>query len=222
MPNNARVPHVERGGRGLLVLACLLLGACMRVSGVTPHGPTASDGVAAAAEQPLAPGDALRLSFSAEPQFNGEYAIDETGTAALPLLGARVVTGSPAPRIKQDLVAEYAERTRNEDVQVVYLRRVRVLGQVRNPGLYRVDPTMSFGDAVALAGGAADDGDLEKVSLFRDGTEVAEGLDVREQLAVHSGDQIYVPKTRWLSRYGSVLVGATISAMATIIAFSLR
>ena len=167
------------------------------------------------------PGDALRLSFSGEPQLNGEYAIDETGTVALPLLGARVVTGRPAPVVKEELIEEYGKKTRNEDVQVVYLRRVRVLGEVRSPGLYRVDPTMSFGDALALAGGASADGNLEKVSLVRDGEEIARGIDVRGPVAatVQSGDQIYVPKTSWLSRYGAVVVGASISALGAIIAW---
>ena len=37
--------------------------------------------------------------------------------------------------------------------------------------------------------------------------------------AIRSGDQIYVPKTSWFSRYAAVLIGATISALGAIIAF---
>ena len=58
--------------------------------------------------------------------------------------------------------------------------------------------------------------------LVRDGEEVAEGLDVTRSVstAVHSGDQIYVPKTSWFSRYGAIIIGATVAGIATIVAFA--
>ena len=112
--------------------------------------------------------------------------------------------------------------TRNQAVQLAYLRRVRVLGEVRSPGLYHIDPTMTFDDAIALAGGTNSEGNLKSVTLVRDGEEVAKGLDVTRSVstAVHSGDQIYVPKTSWLSRNGAVIIGATIAGIATIVAFA--
>ncbi len=175
-----------------------------------------------AEDLPLMPGDAIRVSFSREPELNGEFEIDETGTVSLPLLGARIVVDRPAVAVKAELADEYAGRTRNQSVQVVYLRRIRVLGEVRSPGLYRVDPTMTFDDAIALAGGASSQGNLKNVSLVRDGEEMAKGLDVTRSVAatVYSGDQIYVPKTSWLSRNGAIIIGATIAALGTIIAFS--
>ena len=142
----------------------------------------------------------------------------------LPLLGSRVVTERLAPEVKEELIREYGERTRNQSVQVVYLRRVRVLGEVRNPGLYHVDPTMTFEDALALAGGASGVGNLKNVSLVRGGERIASGLDVSRSVAaaIQSGDQIYVPKTSWFSRYGAVMIGATISALGVIIAFGVQ
>ena len=206
--------------RVAVLLACALLAGCATTHGSGPGADALLAGQDGQA-QPLVPGDAIRLSFSGEPGLNGQYSIDETGSVALPLLGARKVTDSPAPEVKEALARAYRERTRNQDVQVVYLRRVRVLGEVRNPGLYHVDPTMTFDDALALAGGAATDGDLKNVSLVRGGVEIADGLDVSRSVAagLHSGDQIYVPKTRWISRYGSVVVGASITALGAIIAW---
>jgi protein involved in polysaccharide export with SLBB domain len=173
-------------------------------------------------EMPLAPGDAVKLSFSREPELNGSYTIDESGLANLPLLGQRQLIDRPAAQAKEELAAEYAERVRNQSVQVTYTRRVRVLGEVRNPGLYQVDPTMTFDDAIALAGGATNEGNLENVRLIRQGEEIVEGLDVSRSVAasIESGDQLYVPKTSWFSRYGAVLIGATISAIGVILAFT--
>jgi polysaccharide export outer membrane protein len=171
---------------------------------------------------PLAPGDEIRVSFSEEVELNGQFPIDETGTVSLPLLGSVKATDLPAPALKEDLLREYQSRTRNQAVQVVYLRRVRVLGEVRAPGLYFVDPTMTFDDAIALAGGATEVGNLENVRLVRGGQEVVEGLDVSMSIpaAIQSGDQIFVPKISWFSRYGAVLIGAGISALGVILAFA--
>ena len=179
---------------------------------------------AAGSSAPLTPGDAIRLAFSREPGLDGDYPIDETGTVSLPLLGPRLVTDRPAPTVKDALTQEFTEHTRNQAVQVVCLRRVRVLGEVRNPGLYRIDPTMSFDDVLAMAGGATNNGDLKNVSLIRAGVVLADKLDARRSINVdvHSDDQIYVPKTSWISRYGAVLAGATIGAVGAIIAWGLR
>ena len=175
-----------------------------------------------AMDLPLMPGDAIRVSFSEEPELNGEFTIDETGTISLPLLGARIVVDQSAAAVKAQLAEAYARRTRNQSIQVAYLRRVRVLGEVQRPGLYYIDPTMTFDDAIALAGGSNSAGNLKKVTLVRDGEEVAEGLDVTRSVsaAVHSGDQIYVPKTSWFSRYGAIIIGATVAGIATVIAFA--
>lgn len=207
-------------GMCCLILAVITQAAC---AGTSTRGPDAAAMLASQSveAQPLQPGDAIRLSFSREPVLNGQFSIDETGLIVLPLLGSRPVTDRPAPELKEDLVREYEGQTRNQSVQVVYLRRVRVLGEVRSPGLYHVDPTMTFDDALALAGGASSDGNLENVSLVRDGEEIVEGLDVSRSVAagIQSGDQIYVPKTSWLSRYGAALAGATIGALGAIIAW---
>ncbi len=112
---------------------------------------------------------------------------------------------------------------RNQSVQVFYLRRVRVLGEVRDAGLYLVDPTMTLDDIIALAGGASERGNLNRVRLIRDGQTVEANLDVSRSVAatLHSGDQVYVPKTSWLSRNSAVLVGALISAVGAIVAFGI-
>ena len=102
--------------------------------------------------EPLTPGDALKLSFWREPELNGQYEIDESGTTVLPILGTRNVTALPAGELKTKLTEEYGQELRNQEVQIVLLRRVRVLGEVNRPGLYYLDATMTLGDAIALAG----------------------------------------------------------------------
>ena len=167
-PERRRAQARVTGAQRLRATGCLLALAAMAAcaSGNNPNpDQTALTESASSEDLPLMAGDAIRLSFSREPGLNGDYAIDETGTASLPLLGARTLTDRPAKTVKKDLIGEYGERTRNQSVQVVYLRRVRPLGEVRSPGLYYVDPTMTFEDVIALAGGATDDGNLRNVSI---------------------------------------------------------
>ena len=170
---------------------------------------------------PLAPGDAIRIAFWREPELNGEYPVDETGMVVLPLLGARSVSSFAPAQLKTQLTDDYAKELRTpDDVQIVLLRRVRVLGAVKEPGLFLVDPTMTLGDAVALAGGATADGKLNGIRIMRGGLEVRADLDQSTPMAEHlrSGDQILVPQKSWLSRNTTLVIGGGLSAAALIIA----
>ena len=46
---------------------------------------------------------------------------------------------------------------------------LRIVGAVRNGGLYNVDPTVTISEALAMAGGPAPQGQGDKVWVFRDG-----------------------------------------------------
>ena len=180
----------------------------------------AADSAVGALSEPLAPGDAIQLAFWREPSLSGDYPIDETGTVVLPLLGARQVTQLSPVELKRTLLEEYAQQVRNQEVRITLLRRIRILGAVKNPGLYRVDPTMTLGDALALAGGATPQGKLKGIRVFRNGQEIHSRLDINVQLLqqVRSGDQIVVPERSWFSRNGPYVIGGAISAIGIIVA----
>lgn len=216
------IKSVARGATPRIIVATFLSSVLLACGGSRSSNDSWSEPITPSVDAPLMPGDLLQVSFSREPELNGRFAIDETGTVSLPLIGDMVATEEPASEIKSVIESEYEARTRNQSVQVVYLRRIRVLGEVRNPGIYHADPTMALDDIVALAGGAETDGNLTNVSLVRDGRDFETGLDLRQGAAVdlHSGDQIFVPKTSWFSRNAAVLIGATISAIGVIVAFA--
>ena len=201
-----------------ITIAVLLLSPASRGMAQTPVFADSDRGEGAVAE-PLAPGDAIQLKFSREPDLGGEFPVDENGTVALPLLGVRTVRQRSLRELKQSLLAEYAQQIRNQEVSITMLRRVRILGAVKNPGLYKVDPTMTVVDAVALAGGATDQGKVQQAQVIRGGHEVGH-LDLNARLLpqLHSGDQIVVPERSWFSRNGVYVVAAGISAIGIIIA----
>ncbi len=170
--------------------------------------------------EPLEPGDALKLNFWREPELSGQYEIDEAGMTVLPILGARDVTTLPAGDLKRRLTDEYNQEIRNQEVQITLLRRVRVLGEVNQPGLYYLDATMTLGDAIALAGSVTSQGKQNDIRIVREGREVNSNLSLSELALeqVTSGDEILVPERSWFSRYGAILIGATISAVAFLAA----
>lgn len=148
-------------------------------------------------------GDVIRLRIWREPDLSGEFPVDVQGQVTLPKLGPMQVGGSPADSVRTKLVESYSQFLRQASVDVTVLRRVRVAGAVRNPGLFTVDPTITVGDVLVLAGGALPEGDLHHVRLVRDGVRVS-GAVARDAnigaLAVRSGDQLEVPQRSWASR----------------------
>ncbi len=174
-----------------------------------------------AADQLLRPGDVVQLRIWREPDLSGEYQVDETGTAVFPLLGAMRVTELSPAALKEQLVSGYGEYLRDPAVDVTLLRRVNVLGSVARPGLYRVDPTMTVADAIAMAGGATPAGNPDRVQLLRDGEVLTATLSRRTRIAelpVRSGDQFYVPERSWLARNSNIVAAAITGSVSLVIA----
>jgi protein involved in polysaccharide export with SLBB domain len=135
------------------------------------------------------------------------------------------VSGREPAALKREVTAGYAQYLQNPTVEIVLLRRVQILGAVRNPGLYPVDPTMTVSDALALAGGATTQGDPDRVVLIRDGQRLPVSLEGHTALAasaLRSGDQIYVDERSWLSRNTGVVTAVITCAVSLIIAFGTR
>ncbi|MFW6202311.1 MAG: hypothetical protein ACOC8B_07020, partial [Gemmatimonadota bacterium] len=84
--------------------------------------------------------------------------------------------------------------------------------------IYPVDPTMTVGDVVALAGGPVAYGDPDEVELMRGGerirTDIHQAMRI-DALAVRSGDQLFVPERSWIERHTGVLTTG-ISAVVSI------
>lgn len=159
------------------------------------------------------PGDVVRLRIWREPDMSGDYPVDAQGIATFPRLGTMNVTRFGADSLQRLLVAEYAKYLKNPSVEIVLLRRVRVVGAVKSPGVYTVDQTMRVRDVLALAGGASAEGRTDRARLDRDGTSTEIDLSASpraDERALRSGDQLSVPQRSWFAR-NTPLVAAVIS-----------
>jgi len=166
----------------------------------------------------LHPGDAVRVEVWREPDLTGEYTVDQNGVVVFPLIGERRVTGISGDSLERRLAKDYREYLESPSVNVTVLRRISILGQVHQPGLYPVDLTMNVTDALALAGGLSPLADRKKIQLVRNGQVVTDRLGAGTALAstvIRSGDQIVVEQRSWLSRNVGV-VTAALGAIVTI------
>ena len=165
-------------------------------------------------ESSLAQGDALQIYIWLEPDLSGLFVIDDEGVVTLPMLGRFPATQSSISDLRMLLIDRYSEELRNPSIEITPQRRVYILGEVNQPGMYSLDPTASLASAVALAGGASPDGDLEKLILVRGNEPILSGIDPMADListGTRSGDQIFVERRAWLERnqqwVGSAVIG---------------
>jgi polysaccharide export outer membrane protein len=186
------------------IVAALSAGHGVQAQTVAPAAPAADSALA------LRPGDAVRLRIWREPDLSGDFPVNESGVVVLPKLGPRRVVAENPDSLKAWVVRSYATFLRNPSIEVFLVRRIQVLGAVKNPGLYPIEPMMTVADAIALAGGTTPQGQSNKVELRRQGERVPGKLAGRLLIGespIRSGDQIFVPERSWISRNPGIVVG---------------
>lgn len=199
------------------ILSLTLLGLAAAGCGSTDEplpSPSPSD---IQSSYPLRPGDVIRLEIWREPTLSGEFIVNETGEVTLPKIGTLVADELTASELEATVRERYDHYLRNPSIEVVMLRRVNILGAVRAPGLYPVDPTMTLRDAVALAGGVMPNGRNDQVDLLRGGenrTVAVTGATRVGDLGLRSGDQLYVPERSWLSRNAGVVASVASTVLS--------
>jgi polysaccharide export outer membrane protein len=212
--------HVGFSLEALAVVAALSMSAPLsgqppvRTAPVTSAAPGASSATAGDADR-LRPGDVVRLRIWREPDMSGDFPVNETGIVVLPRLGPLNVIAESSGSLRARLVDAYAEFLNHRSIDVTLLRRIQVLGAVRQPGVYPVDPTMTISDVLAVAGGATTDGDPNKLELIRAGQQIPGRISRQSLISeshVRSGDQIFVPERGWARRNSGFLAAAIITA----------
>jgi polysaccharide export outer membrane protein len=174
----------------------------------------------------LRPGDAIRVTVWRNPELSGEFAIQENGTLAHPLLRDVVVTGVPLATVEGRVRERLARLESNPQFVIEPLVRITVGGEVRQPGLLRLPPGTTLSEAVALAGGVTERGRLSRVRLVRG--SVVERVDLATpsagwaQRGIHSGDQIFVERRTSVFRDYIAPAASVTSAALSLLHFFTR
>lgn len=193
---------------------CLVLGL---LSGAVSS--TAAQQVASDTGDILRAGDAVRLKIWREPDLSGDFQIDESGVATLPKLGPMHVINLTPVVLHDSLITLYSVYLKDPAIEVVHLRRINIMGAVKNPGVYTLEPTLTVEGALAMAGGNTPQGKSNDFELRRNGQQIPLKINAQTQIAalpLRSGDQIFVPERSWLSRNGAVVIAACITAAVAI------
>ncbi|GJG88456.1 hypothetical protein tb265_36370 [Gemmatimonadetes bacterium T265] len=165
----------------------------------------------------VAVGDRVRVKVWREAQYSDEYNVDAAGEIVLPRLGPVNVTGLTIGALQDTLRARYAVYLRDPAVTVTVLRRVGLQGEVRAPGLYYVDPTVTMRDVIAQGGGLTEAANPGEVEVIRNGRHlpVTAGADRAPLADLRSGDAIIVGRRSWLSR-NALAAASTLGVVVSV------
>lgn len=170
----------------------------------------------------LRPGDALRVIVFRDKELSGEYPIDSRGYVQIPGLGDILVGGltpfAARERLREQMLARGISR--EPELAVQPLLRVSVLGEVRAPGPFAVEPGTTLLQVLTRAGGPSERADLRKAQVVRDGKSIRVDLEsalagsVAGRYSLFSNDVLYVPRKRGINRE---LVGFALSGIGTLV-----
>jgi polysaccharide export outer membrane protein len=120
----------------------------------------------------IAPMDTVSVKVFKMPDLSGDYEVDLNGRISMPLIGsvyaAELTTTQLDEKLTQAFGSKYLE---NPDiavgVKVSTRRSVTVDGSVKTAGSFPVLGPISLIQAVAAAGGTAEDANPRRVAVFR-------------------------------------------------------
>ena len=174
----------------------------------------------------LRPGDALKVVVYRDKELSNEYLIDSRGQLQIPGLGVIQAAGLDPSQVKDSLRAALLARGfTNPEIAVQPLIRVSVLGEVRSPALYPVDPGTSLIQLVTIAGGPTAGANLRRTRVVREG-RVFE-VDLQSALAgsaagrvvLYSNDVVVIPKRTGFTRENVTFLLGLSTAAVTLATF---
>jgi protein involved in polysaccharide export with SLBB domain len=174
----------------------------------------------------LRQGDILQLKVYRDSELSGKYVIDARGDVQIAGLGTIRAAGLTPSQVSDRMVeAMRARGFRDPELAVTPQIRVSVLGEVRLPQLYSVDPGVSLIQLLTLAGGPGDHADLQHTRVIRDGQEFI--VDLQSALrgspagrvGLYSNDVVYIPKRGGLTRENAAFfLGLVTTGLALVTA----
>jgi polysaccharide export outer membrane protein len=156
----------------------------------------------------IQPGDLLEISVWREEYLEREVIVQPDGRISFPLVGVLDAAGSTVDEV-QVRVAERLSQYIPDPVVTVSIKEIRgnriyVLGQVKNPGQFIMNPRIDVVQALALAGGTTPFAELNDIKILRRNengqiliefryADIARGRGLQQNIVLQSGDVIIVP-----------------------------
>jgi polysaccharide export outer membrane protein len=174
----------------------------------------------------LRPGDAVKIAVFRDTELTGEYLIDSRGQLQIPGLGVIQAAGLDPDQLKTSIRQALIQLgTTNPQIAVQPLVRVSVLGEVRAPALYPVDPGISLIQLLTIAGGPTPNANLRRTRVVREGHVFEVDLEsaltgsASGRIVLYSNDVVVVPKKSGFTRETLQLVLSMTTAALSIATF---
>jgi len=212
-----------------------LLTAVIVAAGVAASGVAGT----ASAQTPAAPGDTIHADTSSRPtgtlrsgdllkirvyrdsELSGQYLIDAQGNVQMPGVGVIKAAGLDPTQITERMIEAFRARGfRTPEIAIQPLIRVSVLGEVRAPSLYPVEPGVSLIQLLTLAGGPTDRADLRKAQVIRENhvftvdLESALAGSAAGRVTLYSNDVVYLPPKHNVFSRDNIALAATLASLA--------
>ena len=172
----------------------------------------------------LRPGDVLKIVVYRDKELSDQYLIDSRGYVQIPGLGVIRAAGLDPTQVHEQLRKALEGRGFDQpELSVQPLIRVSVLGEVRSPALYPVDPGTSLIQLLTIAGGPLERAHLKKTRVVRDGRaftvdlESALGGSAAGRIVLYSNDVIVVPRKSGASRETLSFALGTLSVLLSAV-----
>lgn len=153
-------------------------------------------------------GDMLEISVWGEEALQREVKVRPDGAFSFPLAGELMAKGRTAEAIRVEIetrLSRYVpDLVATVTVTEVSGNQIFVIGQVRNPGVFVMNPELDVIQALSVAGGMGPFAALKDIRILRreggtqrvipfDYTQVLQGRDLEQNIVLRSGDVVLVP-----------------------------
>ena len=154
----------------------------------------------------IALGDSLQIVLTGGKKASFVLDVNLDGTVILPELGPVVVSGETIEEVRNKLrkliEISYVGTEVSVSLQSLAARKINILGAVKNPGTYIVNPFSTLSSVLSYAGGFENFASLRGITLIRKGKKTYFDLydllvygDRKADINIHQGDTILVGST---------------------------
>jgi len=156
--------------------------------------------------------------------------VQPDGFITVPDIGDMHVAGQTVPELTRTLTASYSKILKDPQIEVALRDFNRpyfiASGKLLRPGKYELREATTLSEGIAIAGGFTEASKHSQVWLFRrepDGRVESREINVKkmfakgnlqEDIALHSGDTIWVPQNKWSKIQGVLVPSAGVMGAA--------
>jgi len=182
------------------LMATILVSAGVVAAAYEQHPPV-TDVVSAYGDTEflLGPGDVIDVSVYQEKELSTTVPIRPDGKISIPLVGELTASGKTAVDLQREVTQKYAQYIAQPAVTVVVKEvnspKISVLGEVKNPGVYKIKERATVLDAIAMAGGLTEYAKKNKITVIRvenGGGQKHMKFNLDDQIKGRRSDPFYV------------------------------